>query len=283
MNYRHIFHAGNAVDVFKHAILCRIIAHLLKKETPFRVIDTHAGTGLYDLTSVQANKTGEWRDGIGRLKEPLAPEEELVLETYRHVLSKVQNRFGATFYPGSPQIIREMLRPGDKGILVERHVEDARRLKQRYEKAATMKVMPMDGWIALHGLVPPREKRGLVLIDPPYEEPGEHARLAQEISKAWRKWPNGIYMGWYPIKELGPANECAHILQKEIDAEILRIEMLTDPLSNLARLNGAGLMVVNPPWTLAQDMHVLLPSLSQRLAKSGAGDYRVLTLKEKSI
>jgi 23S rRNA (adenine2030-N6)-methyltransferase len=278
MNYRHIFHAGNAVDVFKHAVLCRILSHALKKETPFRVIDTHAGIGLYDLTSTQANKTSEWREGIGRLKEPLSAEADEVLEPYHTILAKVRERFGQTFYPGSPQIIREMLRPGDKGILIERHPEDAKRLKQRYDRAATIKVLSLDGWIALHGLIPPPEKRGIVLIDPPYEEPGEHVRLAQEISKAWRKWPSGVYIGWYPIKELGPANECVSVLQGAINADILRIEMLTDPLNDPSRLNGSGLVVVNPPWTLAQDMQALLPYLSQRLAKNGAGDYRVLAL-----
>ena len=182
MNYRHAFHAGNFADVMKHALLVRILAYLQRKETPLRVIDTHAGIGLYDLTSDEAGRTGEWVEGIGRLDEAFSPEVEEMLAPYRAVVADVRARHGETAYPGSPAILREMLRRQDRGVFVELHPADHAVLSEAFNAVTNLKVMHLDGWTALHALIPPKEKRGLVLIDPPYEEPNELERLGDGAS-----------------------------------------------------------------------------------------------------
>ena len=176
MNYRHAFHAGNFADVMKHALLVRILTYLQRKETPLRVIDTHAGIGLYDLTGDEAGRTGEWIEGIGRLDESLAPEAEEILTPYRQVIADVRARHGETIYPGSPGIVREILRRQDRGVFVELHPADHAVLSEAFNEVSNLKVMHLDGWTALNAYVPPPEKRGLVLIDPPFEEPGEFDR-----------------------------------------------------------------------------------------------------------
>jgi len=275
MNYRHAFHAGNFADVLKHVVLTRILTYLALKNKPFRVIDTHAGIGLYDLEADEAARTGEWVDGVGRLDAPLAPECEALLAPYRSVLADMRARYGAGIYPGSPAIIREMLRPSDRGILVELHPADHAVLAARYHQVSNLKALNLDGWQALGAMIPPKEKRGLVLIDPPYEKPGELGRLAREIATAVAKWPGGIYAGWYPIKR-----------QREVDEALAPLTALTRPALRLEmrvsgeypepRLIGNGLVIVNPPWTLEDEMRRLLPELATRLAqKPGAGRARI--------
>jgi len=273
MNYRHAFHAGNFADVMKHALLTRLLVHLRQKETPFRAIDTHAGIGRYDLAADEAERTLEWRAGIGRLDGPFGPEVEALLAPYRDVLAGIRARYGETVYPGSPSIIRELLRPADRAVFVEQHPEDGALLSERFNAVHNAKVMRMDGWIALRGLVPPKERRGLVLIDPPYEEPGELARAAACLADAVKRWPTGIFAVWYPIKN-----------PREIDAfvaeaaaakarDMLRLELLVDTPNGIS-LAGCGLLVVNPPWRLADEAGVLLPALADRLARRDYGAFR---------
>lgn len=274
MNYRHAFHAGNFADVMKHALLARMLDYLKRKDAPFRVIDTHAGIGVYDLAADEAERTGEWADGVGRLAEPLAPPEaEALLAPYRAVLAAVRERFGEHAYPGSPAIVREMLRPADRGIAVELHPADHATLAERLAGAPTMKAMHLDGWTALHALVPPKERRGLVLVDPPFEVPGEMERLPAEILKACRKWPTGLFAGWYPIKDARAVDRALAPL-RESPRPVLRMELLIDRPDDPARLNGCGLFVVNPPWTLADEAAILLPALAERLSRSGYGAFR---------
>jgi 23S rRNA (adenine2030-N6)-methyltransferase len=275
MNYRHAFHAGNFADVMKHALLVRILAYLQRKEAPLRVIDTHAGIGLYDLSSDAAQRTGEWAAGIGRLDTPLPPEAEEILAPYRAVVEAVRARQGPKTYPGSPAIVREMLRRNDQGVFVELHPRDHATLSERYNAVANLKVLHLDAWVALHSLIPPKEKRGLVLIDPPFEEPNELERLGAELLKAVRKWPTGTYAAWYPIKDLAPVDAVTKALDAECPRPGLRLELFIDRPDDPARLNGCGLFVVNPPWTLRDEAEVLLPALADRLARAGYGAYRV--------
>ncbi|MET0743610.1 MAG: 23S rRNA (adenine(2030)-N(6))-methyltransferase RlmJ [Microvirga sp.] len=277
MNYRHAFHAGNFADVMKHALLVRMLLYLQRKETPLRVIDTHAGIGLYDLAGARSQRTGEWADGIGRLDAPFSPEVEAVLEPYRGVIAAVRARHGADAYPGSPAILRELLRRQDRGVLVELHPEDGARLTKRYNAVANLKVLHLDGWTALQALIPPREKRGLVLIDPPYEELDELSRLGDELLAALRKWPGGVYAGWYPIKDPKPVDALFRRLRQDLARPGLRLELLVDDPRDPDRLNGCGLVVINPPWTLRQDAECLLPALAERLSRQGYGAYRVET------
>ena len=216
MNYRHAFHAGNFADVMKHALLVRIIAYLQRKETPLRVIDTHAGPGLYDLAGDAAGRTGEWMAGIGRLEEAFAPGVEELLAPYRTIVADIRARHGQTIYPGSPGILREILRRQDRGVLVELHPADHKALSRAFNQVTNLKVLHLDGWTALNAMIPPRENRGLVLIDPPYEETNELDRLGSHIVDATRKWPNGVYAAWYPIKATDPIDTLVARLQGEI-------------------------------------------------------------------
>ncbi|WP_342150790.1 23S rRNA (adenine(2030)-N(6))-methyltransferase RlmJ [Methylorubrum sp. SB2] len=274
MNYRHAFHAGNFADVLKHLVLVRVLAHLAAKPKPFRAIDTHAGIGLYDLDADEAGRTGEWHDGIGRLDEPFAPEVEALLAPYRAAVAAVRARYGATTYPGSPAIIREALRPGDKGVFVELHPVDVGTLAERYASDSRTKVMHLDGWTALNALIPPPERRGLVLIDPPYEERGEIDRLGHSLLKAARKWPTGIFLGWYPIKDPSAVERMVTALSAGLERPALRLDLMIERPDAPTRLSGTGLVVINPPWTLAAEGDVFLPALAERLARSGYGAFR---------
>lgn len=274
MNYRHAFHAGNFADVMKHALLTRIILYLQRKEAPLRVVDTHAGIGLYDLAGEEAVRTGEWREGIGRLSEPLAPDAEALLAPYRRVLDAVRRRHGEGAYPGSPAIVREMLRRQDRGVFVELHPGDAEVLSERYNAVANLKVLHLDGWTALQALVPPKERRGLVLVDPPFEKPNELDRLRGELLAALRKWPTGVYAGWYPIKDSAPVDAFAAALGAGSPRPGLRLELFVDDPRDGSRLNGSGLAILNPPWGLREEAEILLPALAERLSRGDYGAYR---------
>jgi 23S rRNA (adenine2030-N6)-methyltransferase len=274
MNYRHAFHAGNFADVMKHALLVRILAYLQRKETPLRVIDTHAGIGLYDLAGDEAERTGEWEEGIGRLDPPFGGDIEDLLKPYRDVLDAVWTRYGKPAYPGSPAILREMLRPQDRGVLVELHPADHATLASRYNTVSNLKVMHLDGWTALQALVPPKEKRGLVLVDPPFEQPDEYDRLARSLRAALRKWTNGVFVGWYPIKQFDVVEDMYGTIAASLDRPAQRLELLIDDPTVPDRLNGCGLVVINPPWTLQHDAERLLPALAERLSRGGYGAFR---------
>jgi 23S rRNA (adenine2030-N6)-methyltransferase len=274
MNYRHAFHAGSFADVMKHALLVRALCHLRAKDKPFRVVDTHAGIGLYDLAGEEAGRTLEWQAGVGRLDEPFAAGVETLLRPYRAVLASTRRRHGAAAYPGSPQIVRELLRPQDRAILVELHPADAALLAQRFKAVGNVKVIELDGWTALHAVIPPKERRGLVLVDPPYEDRGELSRLAPETARAVTKWPTGIYMVWYPIKDAVEADRALAALAQAVPRPVLRLELLIDRPDDPERLNGCGLAVVNPPWILEAEANLILPALAERLARSTYGAYR---------
>lgn len=273
MNYRHAYHAGNFADVMKHVFLVRILCHLRRKEAPFRVIDTHAGLGLYDLAGEEADRTAEWRLGIGRLDEPLGGQAGDLVAPYRAAIDEIRARHGPHSYPGSPALIDALLRRGDRGVFVELHPEDVSVLSQRFHGGPT-KVLHLDGWTALHALIPPKERRGLVLIDPPYETPGELDRLATECLKAAAKWPTGIFAAWYPVKDRQATDRVAARLDRDSPRPGLRLELLVDEPNDPTRLNGSGLFVINPPWTLAEEAEAILPALAQRLARGRYGAYR---------
>ena len=188
MNYRHAFHAGNFADVLKHAVLARVLVLLARKETPFRVLDTHAGIGLYDLSAPEAEKTGEWRGGIGRILA--APFPEPVAHLLEPWLTAVASACGSTRpehldptrlprYPGSPLVVRSGLRREDRATVVELHPDDAATLGELFAGDARVKVVELDGWLALKSFLPFKERRGLVLIDPPFEKEGEFERIVR--------------------------------------------------------------------------------------------------------
>lgn len=284
MNYRHAFHAGNFADVVKHALLARLIDYLKRKDAPFLYLDTHAGVGRYDLSGDAARRGGEWLDGVGRMEAPLPGEAEALLAPWRAALAETRARFGASAYPGSPVVAQTLMRAGDRLLLCEKRPDDARALAQAMGRDRRVKTLEMDGWTALNAFVPPKEKRGLALIDPPFEEPGEIARMAQALAAAWRKWPGGVYALWAPIKEV----EATRALGRQIVAagvtRVLSTEVVVGAAEGAAPrgggppLIGTGLLIVNPPFTLEGEARLLLPALAARLRRGGEARAHVRVL-----
>ena len=275
MNYRHAFHAGNFADVTKHAVLARILAHLAAKPAPFRVLDTHAGIGLYDLAGAQAEKTGEWADGIGRIVA--APFPDPVARLLEPWLTAVASAVGLTRpdhltaarltrYPGSPLVIRSGLRRDDRATVVELHPADAASLADLFAGDARVKVVELDGWLALKSFLPFKERRGLVLIDPPFEKPGEFDRIVTGLVQATRRFATATYLLWHPIKDRREVARFHDAVVATGIRRVMAVELATAAIRPDGPLTGNGLLVVNPPWTLAEDLDILLPALAERLA-----------------
>ena len=271
MNYRHAFHAGNFADVLKHAVLARIVDYLKRKPGAFRVIDTHAGAGLYDLSSDEAQRTGEWRGGIGRLLEAALPGEAAALVApYLDAVRALNPEGGVRLYPGSPLAARHLLRPIDRLTAIELHPEDHLALKARFAGDWQARILALDGWLALGAHLPPKEKRGLVLVDPPFEKEGEFDRLVDGLVRAHRRWPGGTYALWYPVKDRAAVAAFRAALAATGIAKILDIVLEIRAPSPEPRLDGCGMVVVNPPFVLEQEMTVLLPALRDALGEDGA-------------
>jgi 23S rRNA (adenine2030-N6)-methyltransferase len=268
VNYRHVYHAGNFADVLKHVVLARIVTYLKRKDGPFRVIDTHAGTGFYDLSSAEAQKTGEWKGGIGRLLEAdlPAPAAEL-LAPYLDIVRRFNVGHPFRFYPGSPTVVRELLRGHDRLTAIELHPEDAFALKTRFAGDYQCRVIELDGWLALGAHVPPKEKRGLVLVDPPFEVEGEFDRLVARLKAAWSRWPGGTYALWYPVKDRLAVEQFRSALAAAGIPKILDVRLAIRPFSADPRLDGCGMVVVNPPYILEAEMRTLLPVLRDVMAE----------------
>ena len=274
MNYQHVFHAGNFADVHKHVVLTLIIEHLRAKPAAFRVIDSHAGAGRYDLNGPQASRSGEWRDGIGRV---LGARETLcqgsagaVFKTYFAVVSGLNAGGELRFYPGSPLIAAARLRPQDRLIACELEPGAAASLKAALRGDRAAKVLAMDGWTAIRANVPPKERRGLVLIDPPFEDAGDFDTLSAALAEAHRKWPTGIYMLWYPIKERDAPDALARRLRRLAVPKVLRCEITLGPPRADAGLLGSGLVIVNPPYALERELKTLLPVFVRVLSPNTA-------------
>jgi 23S rRNA (adenine2030-N6)-methyltransferase len=276
VNYRHAFHAGSFADVFKHAVLCRVLHHLREKPAAFRVIDTHAGAGLYDLTRAEAARGGEWHDGIEKLRAAALPEPTAaLLAPYLEVIDAFNERGKLSLYPGSPAVARAWLRRQDRLIACELEPRAAAALRRNLRGDVRIKTLAIDGWTALSAYVPPTERRGVVLIDPPFEEDRDFHRLSHELAGAHRKWATGIYMLWYPIKDRGEPDALAKRLRRLAPGKTLRAELTIAAMSDASRLNGCGLILVNPPWKLADELAILMPVLSKILGRDGRGAFRL--------
>lgn len=264
MNYRHAFHAGNVGDVLKHAVQVLILEHLRAKPKPILVLDTHAGVGLYDLDGPEAGRTGEWRSGIGRLLADPAPPPALA--PYLAVVRAVRERHGPHAYPGSPLIAALGLRPGDRLVAIEKHPQDQTALARLLDGRPGVQVRDGDGYAALAALLPPPERRGLIVIDPPFEAPDEFATMARALARAHRRFATGVYMLWHPVKDPGAVAAFRQHLEALGFARVLAATLTTRPTTTLRGLAGAGVVVVNPPWRLAETLRGLLPVLADRLA-----------------
>ncbi|MCZ2328575.1 23S rRNA (adenine(2030)-N(6))-methyltransferase RlmJ [Bartonella sp. F02] len=269
MNYRHIYHAGNFADVFKHIIVTRIVEYLKRKEKAFRVIDTHAGIGLYDLSSLEAQKTGEWREGVGRLLSVSIPEhlKELLSPWYNAIYNTNKEHKEIILYPGSPILIRQLLRKQDRLTAIELHYEDYQTLAKNFVGDYQTKVLHLNGWLSLNSHLPPKEKRGLILVDPSFEKPGEFSRLIDGIIKAHRRFSGGTYALWYPVKHDKEIEHFLSALQQTDIPKILQLEMRIRKNSLSPTMNGSGMILINPPYTLEEEMKKLSPFLITHLGQ----------------
>ena len=277
MNYRHAFHAGSFADVIKHLVLVRILTYLHEKPAPFRVIDSHAGAGLYDLSGEEAQRTGEWLTGIARLMQARLTESTVPLVApYLDIVRAFNPQKGLTAYPGSPLIARRLLRPQDSLVACEVAPVARKSLIAALRRDPQARVVDLDGWVGLPAFVPPKERRGVVLIDPPFEAKDEFDRMARGFEEAFVKWPTGIYMLWYPAKSRRATDTLAQqVAGMAPPGKVLRLEFSAAPQLADSALTSAGLLIVNPPWTLATEMKAILPELEKPLGQGGAGRFRL--------
>ncbi|HEX2429615.1 MAG TPA: 23S rRNA (adenine(2030)-N(6))-methyltransferase RlmJ [Aestuariivirgaceae bacterium] len=290
MNYRHAFHAGGHADVLKHVVLAAMIERLKAKEAPFRVLDTHAGIGVYDLAGDAASRTGEWRDGVGRLYDAngegrlLSPAAEAVLAPWRAAVAAV-NQEGAALrrYPGSPEIARLGLRPQDRLALNELHPEDHARLAAEYRRDARVRITSLDATLVAKAQLPPTERRGIILIDPAYEATDDPERAIAMLAEGHRRFSTGVFALWYPMT----GDELSARLRRKLRA--LALPKLLDVTLAVRRpvagrgLAGSGLVLVNPPWRLAESLRDLLPELVERLRQGNGATAAVTVLAGEEL
>lgn len=283
MNYRHSYHAGSFTDVFKHIVLIGLLDALAKKEKPFCYIDTHAGAGYYDLFSEAAQKGKEYQNGIAKI----VPEKNQpkLIQKYLSVIRKFNDAFSGSssstayrFYPGSPLVAQARLRPQDRMVTCELHPEEYRALKTAFLDDDHVAVHHMDGYLALKAFLPPKERRGLILIDPPYEKSDEFTRIVQSLSQALKRFETGSYAVWYPIKNPQLIQNFHHTL-KTLQKTILIVELSVYPDDVISQLNGSGLAILNPPWQFHDLMEETLPWLTRALSLSDRAQYRLFLLK----
>lgn len=273
MNYRHAFRAGNFADVFKHLVLVALLEGLKRKEKGFAYFETHAGAGRYDLRDPAVQKTGEYRDGIGRLWR--APAVDPLVAAYLAAVRGVNREPALRVYPGSPRIARSLARPQDRLQLAELEPGECARLKREFARDRQVRVDCGDGYRFLGVWLPPPEARGLVLIDPPYESEEEWRRTAGAALDAHRRWATGVYAVWYPLKAGAPAARLRQAFETSGVRRILLAELEVWPADTPFRLNGCGMVVINPPWRLDGELERVLPPLAERLRQGPRAAARI--------
>ncbi len=279
MNYRHHFHAGNFADVMKHALLVRLMAGLQKKEKGFLYLDTHAGRGSYDLTSAEKGDTlvrqPEYPNGIGRLWTRTDLPESLA--GYVALVKQFDQDRGGTgaaprFYPGSPWIARLLARPQDRLALCEKHPEEFELLDIALAREPKVSLQERDGYGALRAMLPPPEKRALVLMDPPFEAADEFTRMVSAVEEGLQRLPAGVFALWYPLTERARVDAFFHGLLALKLPPTLMLELEIVGVRSDAKLKGCGLVVINPPWQFEHEAGPLLDWLGEALAQEpGAG------------
>jgi 23S rRNA (adenine2030-N6)-methyltransferase len=276
VNYRHAFHAGSFSDVLKHAVLARILVHLMHKEAPFRFIDTHAGAGRYDLSGDEARRSPEWREGIARVltARPPAPVGEL-LRPYLQAVGPHDAEGRPVAYPGSPAIAQALMRPQDRIALCEASPDEREALIAALGRDRRLSIVSTDGYVALNAYLPPKERRGVILIDPPFEAPGEAGGIVHALERALRKWPTGAYVAWRPIRDARDDARFLNAVAALGAPNVLRLELDIGPgpigAHGQEPLTRAGLLVVNPPHPLVGEARTLLPWLAQTLGRGEGG------------
>ena len=270
MNYRHAFHAGNHGDVLKHIVLARVLTLLCQKDKSFAVLDAHAGIGRYDIQGQQATKTGEWQGGIAKMDDDFAADVEALLTPYRSILAAMNVDGQGRYYPGSPEIVSRIMRPSDRLIANELHPIDFAELKQNYVGEANVYATQKDFVQSIKSELPFRGRRGLVLIDPPFEVLDETDRVATALNFGYRRMATATFMIWYPVTTDEFAAKFVGSLKLLNIPNTLWAELRVKAAFAQGGLSGSGLIIINPPWTLDDDLKILLPALAVRL---GLGDW----------
>ncbi|MDP1575010.1 MAG: 23S rRNA (adenine(2030)-N(6))-methyltransferase RlmJ [Coxiellaceae bacterium] len=265
MNYRHLYHAGNFADVVKHVILIALFNHFKEKEPAFCCLDTHAGIGLYELNSIETQKKKEYETGILKLffaEKKSIPSE---IQDYISMIEKLNGKGKFSFYPGSPWIAKSLMRDQDKLILCELHTEDYQTLKDNFRGEKNIAIHHQDAYLGMKAFLPPKEKRGLVLIDPPFEMTNEFECIENALKTALKHWKSGCFMVWYPIKENAPAQ---HFLKNisALSPDYLAYHFSIDPMEAKTALSRCGILIINPPWKLSEKLETsVLPYLTKQL------------------
>ncbi len=277
MNYRHIYHAGNFADCLKHTVFSRIIEYMQRKDKAFRIIDTHAGPGTYNLSSSEAQKTGEWKDGIGRLLDAKwSKKTEELLTPYLEAV-RFQNPEGdLKFYPGSPLLARHLMRPQDRLTVSELQADDFKSLQRLFDGDYQVKTQEISGWAGLKSNLPPKEKRGIMLVDPAFEEKGDFFRMVRGAGEALERFSTGTMCFWYPIKnglEMREFNNDMTNIVGHPNTIVAELWVKDDAKT----LNGSGMVIVNPPFTLINELRIILPEMAKVLSQGESG-WRVSVL-----
>jgi 23S rRNA (adenine2030-N6)-methyltransferase len=290
MNYRHAYHAGNFADVLKHTVLFALVEALKAKPNPFCVIDTHAGSGCYALDGREAGKTGEYKDGIARLLFPdlhadtaqAGSVPPLLRRWLDSILALPGNEDGLKLYPGSPLQIANAMRAQDSAQLCELHPEEATRLQELFHRDPRIHAHQRNGYEALKALLPPKEKRGLVLIDPPYEaQEAEYKLIEQALKSAMQRWPTGVYAVWYPIKLRSQVQPFLRGLSRGGAKRVLRAELMLQPDDSPLRLNGSGMVILNAPWKLDDALRDSLRAIARLLSKDRPAEWKLDWLRQE--
>ncbi len=272
LSYRHSFHAGNHADVLKHIVQSLILNSLQQKEKPFVYHDTHSGVGRYDLTHEWSEKIGEYKQGIARIwQQDNIPAE---LDSYLDAIRQLNQGETLRYYPGSPRVARAHLREQDRMVLTELHPSDYPLLEQEFHRDRQVSIYKEDGFARLKASLPPQERRGLVLIDPPYELAKEYRDVVRAIAQSYKRWATGIYAIWYPVVNRCDIDDMLEGLQGLEIRKILQIELGVAPDTNERGMTASGMIVINPPWTLESQMQTILPFLKQAIAPA-TGHYKV--------
>ena len=270
MNYRHAYHAGNHADVLKHLVLSRLLALLAKKDAPYAYLDSHAGIGLYDLRGDQASRTGEWLEGIQRVWQ--ADDVPALFDDYLGVIRALNPDGQLRYYPGSPEVARELSREQDRLQLNEKHPEDGQLLKANMKYDRRVAVHLGEGWHVPRALLPTEQKRAVLLIDPPFEQADELQRCAQAMKESIARMRQAVVAIWYPIKDQRQLKRFYQDLQGTGAPKLLRVELLVHAADNAdVGLNGSGLAIANPPWGLEDELRSVLPWLGQNLGQTQGG------------
>ena len=277
MNYRHAFHAGNFADVFKHILLARMVEYMKDKKKAFRVYDTHAGIGTYNLASEEAEKTDEWKFGLQKVLEGSPPKK--VARLIGPWLDAVRDA-GKGKYPGSPAVAKHLLRKQDRLTLYELHEEDYGRLAKNFADDYQTRVLHLDGWLAPGAHTPPKEGRGVMLIDPPFEDGKDFDRMIIALTKLRKRWMGGTIALWYPIKKRDHTDEWLETLKGLGLPDLLNAELYIREPRTPNMLNGCGMVIANPPYTLRDELHLILPWLAETMRVDTGWGYRVQVLSK---